>query len=162
MTTGGKKVLLIELEEFFGEDRKRINHAKTVLKYAELILKGESGDNGVVVASAILHDVGIKEAERKYGSSAGNLQEKEWPPIARKILEKNGGKPEFTEEVCRIIGNHHSPGKMDSLNFKILLDADLITNLKESNTDVNERIVKTKFFTETGRKLAARILLKDA
>ena len=161
MTSVGKEILLREMEEFFGGDIRRINHAKTVLKYAGLILKSEEGDEGVVAAAAILHDVGIREAERKYGFSAGDLQEKEGPPIARKILEKTGGKKEFIDEVCRIIGSHHSPGKIDSVNFRIILDADLITNLQEANVKVADTVIKTKFFTETGRKLAERVLLKE-
>jgi len=38
--------------------------------------------------------------------------------IARSIMEKLGIKESIIEDVCNIIGNHHSPGKIDTLNFK--------------------------------------------
>ena len=60
-----EKALLGKMIEYFGCDRKRINHAQEVLKRAKELLEREGGDNDVVVASAILHDIGLKECERK-------------------------------------------------------------------------------------------------
>ena len=74
---GIRQALLRELEDYFGDDRKRIEHAKKVLGYAEELLQKEHGDWHVVVPASILHDVGIKAAERKYGSASGSLQEKD-------------------------------------------------------------------------------------
>ena len=37
----------------------------------------------MVLSAAYLHDIGIKEAERKYQSSAAPYQEQEGPAIAR-------------------------------------------------------------------------------
>jgi len=106
-----KEKLLGQLKEYFGSDTKRINHARRVLDYAEDILRKEGGSWNIVVPAAILHDVGIKIAEQKYGSNAGHLQEKEGPPVAKKILLKLGFKKDEIEEICQIIGHHHSPGK---------------------------------------------------
>ena len=72
-----KDALLKELEEYFGPDTKRINHAKKVLGFAEELLQQEKADWHIVVPASILHDVGIKAAEKKYGSSAGHHQERE-------------------------------------------------------------------------------------
>ena len=76
----------------------------------------------VVRAAAVLHDIGIREAERKHGSSAGKYQEVEGPPIARRILEKLSVDPERdTTEVMaeylphfdrRFIGLIGSPDKI--------------------------------------------------
>jgi len=74
-----------------------------VLAYAEQILAGETADPRVVVPAAILHDIGIRQAEAKYGSGAGTYQEIEGPPIARPILQRAGIEPEVVEHVCRII-----------------------------------------------------------
>src|SRR3989338_5737007 len=76
-----KDKLIKKLEAYFGSDAKRINHAKNVMSFAEELLRKEKGDWHIVIPASILHDVGIKEAEAKYGSSAGHLQEKEGPPI---------------------------------------------------------------------------------
>ena len=59
----------------------------------------------MIKASAILHDVGIHEAERKYGSAAGKYQEIEGPPIAGEILKKSDIPSEAVEHICRIIAN---------------------------------------------------------
>lgn len=158
-----KEKLLKELEEYFGQDKKRIEHAKKVLNFSEELLKKEKGDRHIVIPAAILHDVGIKVAEEKYGSSAGNLQEKEGPEIARKMLLKVGLRKEDIEEICQIIGNHHSPGKIDTLNFKILYDSDLLVNLKDEfnladKVKLREKIPKI-FLTSEGKNLAEKIYL---
>ena len=123
--------ILKRMTEYFGEDKKRIYHAREVLRYAKELLKNEGGSNAVVISVAILHDIGIKECEMKYNSTNGQLQEKEGPPIAREILESLKIREEIIDEVCRIIASHHSPGEVNTLNFKILWDADWLVNLKD-------------------------------
>lgn len=156
-----KDKLIKELEAYFGSDLKRINHAKKVLDYAEELLRKEGGDWYIVVPAAILHDVGIKVAEEKYGSSAGDLQEKEGPEIAGKILLKLGFKKEEIKEICQIIRHHHSPGKVKSLNFQVVTDADWLVNLQDEpgNKDVLRKIINKVFVTQAGQELARKIYL---
>ncbi len=155
-----KERLLGELKEYFGADIKRINHARGVLGYAEEILRKEGGDWNIVVPAAILHDVGIKIAEEKYGLSAGNLQEKEGPPVAKKILLRLGFKKDEIQEICRIIRYHHSPGKINSLNFNLILDADWLVNLNEiKEKNKQEEIIKNVFTTETAKRIAKKVYL---
>lgn len=159
-----KQKLEKELEDYFGSDKKRINHAKTVLCHAEALLKKENADWHIVVPASFLHDVGIKQAERKYGSSAARYQEKEGPPVAREILLKLGFKKEDIDEICEIIAHHHSPGKIDTLNFKLLYDADWVTNLKDEVDTKDkarlEKIIDKVFLTDAGKELAKSIYLK--
>lgn len=158
-----KQKLIKELEEFFGDDKKRINHAKNVMHFAEDILKQEEGDWHIVIPASILHDIGIKEAEKKYGSSAGHYQEKEGPAIARKILLKLGLKKENIDEICKIIAYHHTPGKVDTQNFKVLYDADWLVNLKEEVGTKDKvklrKLIDEVFLTKTARELAEKIYL---
>ena len=84
--TPQKEHLIVAMKNIFSDDKKRISHALSVLEYAEYLHGIEGGDPNVVVAAAVLHDIGIREAERKYGSSAGIYQEIEGPPIARGIM----------------------------------------------------------------------------
>lgn len=123
--------LIREMENYFGKDQRRINHAKKVLRYAEEMLDREGGDPEVVTAAAILHDIGIHAAEKKYGSNAGKYQEIEGPPIAKKILQKIDFPPGKIDEVLQIIACHHSPGVVRTQNFKILYDADCRVNREE-------------------------------
>jgi len=158
--------LLKELENYFGADTKRINHAKNVLAFAEELLKNEKADWHIVIPASILHDVGIKVAEEKYGSSAGNFQEKEGPEVARKILLKEGLKKADIEEICQIIAHHHTPGKINTQNFKVLYDADWLVNLKDE-IDIKDKtklgqIIDKVFLTVSGKELARQVYLDTA
>ncbi|MBC7190410.1 HD domain-containing protein, partial [Candidatus Aerophobetes bacterium] len=126
-----KEKLLEKIEEFFGKDRKRIEHAKNVMRFAQKLLEKEKGDWHIVIPASILHDVGIKVTEERYHLQDAFYQEKEGPPIARKILLELGFKKEDIEKICEIIAFHHSPGKINSQNFKIVYDADMLENLQE-------------------------------
>ncbi|VBB07028.1 Hypothetical protein LUCI_2272 [Lucifera butyrica] len=149
-----------QLERHFGSDRKRINHALKVLAYAEKIMCGEnvSADlRKVITITALLHDVGIKPAEEKYHSSAGNYQEIEGPPVARQIMRQAGEPDPVMERVAYIIGGHHTPSKNDGLDFQIILEADLLVNIEEEQLDQLPglaAIIAKNFKTAAGTRLA--------
>jgi HD superfamily phosphodiesterase len=161
-----KDRVAIEMKRYFRQDFKRIGHASRVARYAEQIGKLEQANLAVVLTAAYLHDIGIKEAERKYQSTAAKYQEEEGPPIAKEILSELGANEELIEEVCDIIGHHHHPREEESGNFKSVYDADLITNLEEkqkmdpSDTETLKNVLDKSFLTEAGRKLAERVLLQ--
>lgn len=146
------------MQELFGGDSRRIEHAMNVLSYAEQILAHEPGSREVVVAAAILHDIGIHEAERKHGSAAGKYQEIEGPPIAREIMRRLGYGEASVDHVCRIIANHHSAGDIDTPEFRIVWDADWLVNLpgEHANTPPAKlrRLISRIFRTATGRTIA--------
>jgi hypothetical protein len=151
----------VAMEEYFGSDARRIDHALRVTAFAERLLEHEPGDRELVLATALLHDIGIREAERKYGSSAGNLQEVEGPPVARAILVGLGYDEPFVAEVCAIIASHHSPGEVETDNFRIIWDADWLVNLwEECDLGDREKIKRTigkTFMTGTGKRVAEEI-----
>ncbi|MDO8784768.1 MAG: HD domain-containing protein [Syntrophales bacterium] len=160
-----KDRVAIEMKRYFKQDFKRIGHATKVARYADEIFKEEGGDPAVIMSAAYLHDIGIKEAERKYQSTAARYQEEEGPPIAREILSRLGAGEELIEEVCDIVGHHHHPKPQETINFKVLYDADLIVNMEEDRKDGPADIEKLNtligkaFLTEGGRKLAKSVLL---
>ncbi|MBI4303290.1 MAG: HD domain-containing protein [Chloroflexi bacterium] len=161
-----KSALIREMEAYFGQDTKRINHAHRVTEYAEKLLKEEHGDYSIVIAAAVLHDIGIHAAEQKYSSTAGKYQELEGPPIAREILSRLGFKPEQIKEICEIIAHHHSPGEVHTQNFKILYDADWLVNLgDEFDTSDKTRLelaIDRLFLTSSGKALAREVYLSKA
>ena len=61
--------IMRDMIRYFEGDVKRINHALKVFCFASLISK-ESGtderEDLIVGITALLHDIGIKEAERKF------------------------------------------------------------------------------------------------
>jgi len=160
-----REKLIEEMKTIFGDDQKRIEHALAVLDYAEQIQNVEGGDPLIVRAAAILHDIGIHEAEYKYGSSAGKYQEIEGPLIAEEILKKYDISAEAIEHICRIIANHHSAKDIDTIEFRIVWDADWLVNIptefaNASNEKLQEIIDKT-FKTDEGRRIAAELFVKS-
>ena len=159
-----KNRVAIEVKKYFDKDFKRIGHATKVARYAEQIAKTEGGHLGIVLCAAYLHDIGIKNAEKKYNSNAPKYQELEGPPVARQILEKLNAKKELTDEVCDIVAHHHHPRENETNNFKCLYDADMIVNLsdevKEGNLSLETALkrVKNNMFTETGKNIAEKVL----
>ncbi|MBW1916863.1 MAG: HD domain-containing protein [Deltaproteobacteria bacterium] len=161
-----KDRVAIAMKRYFGQDFRRINHARRVARYAEEIGKNEQGNMAVILCAAYLHDIGIKESERKYRSPSARYQEQEGPPVARQILEQLGARAELIYEVCDIIGHHHHPRPEETVNFKALYDADLIVNLEEQQEKApvdRDRLaarIDKAFLTDSGRALARRVLLK--
>lgn len=153
-----KDRLIEELKIYFGDDKKRITHAMKVMHLAEELLKKERGDFHIVIPASILHDVGIKISERKYGTEDGHLQEREGPSVAKKILLKVGLRREDIDEICEIIAHHHSPGRVNTINFKILYDADQIVNLREKmegkTRDELMHMIENTFLTDSGKEMA--------
>lgn len=136
--------------EYFDGDVKRINHAIKVHGFAKSLaeLEGISDEKLLVLeVAAVLHDIGIKESERKYSSSAGNYQELEGPLVAWDILQEFNLNKEFLDRVSYLIGNHHTYNKIDDIDFQVLVEADFIVNIFEDCLDKEKaRIIKDKYF----------------
>jgi HD superfamily phosphohydrolase YqeK len=156
----------IEVKRYFRRDFKRIGHAGRVAIYAEEIGQEEGGDMSIILTAGYLHDIGIKDAQEKHGSSDARYQEKEGPRVAREILNGIGARDELIDEVCDIIGHHHHPGPDETMNFKVVYDADLIANMEEKQKEGHSDAVKTAeiirdgFLTKAGRRLAKEVLMK--
>jgi HD superfamily phosphohydrolase YqeK len=161
-----KDRVAIEMKRYFRRDFKRIGHAGRVAIYAEEIGQEEGGDMSIILTAAYLHDIGIKDAQEKHGSSDARYQEKEGPRVAREILNGIGARDELIDEVCDIIGHHHHPGPDETMNFKVVYDADLIANMEEKQKEGHSDAVKTAeiirdgFLTKAGRRLAKEVLMK--
>lgn len=154
-----------EMISYFQNDVRRINHALKVLSLAQLIAADQSFDektDEIIAYTAILHDIGIKAAERKYNSTAGTYQEQEGPPIAKEILTKLNIPGDIIDRVCYIVGNHHSYSKIDGLDFQIIVEADFLVNIFEDNMEktVVESILKKVFRTEAGERLLRKMYLE--
>lgn len=154
-----------EMRNVFGADRRRVSHSLAVLENARAILDAEGGDPFVIRAAALLHDIGILDAERKHASSAGRWQELEGPPIARRVLEAMEIAPDTIKHVCRIVGSHHSGNDIDTQEFRAVWDADWLVNIPEEMPDAGKeklaRLVKRVFRTTAGRDLARQRFLSD-
>lgn len=137
-------------------DPKRIQHFVKVYEFAKYIGKGEKLDEKTyktLKLAAIVHDIGIHKAEKKYGQCGGKLQEKEGPPEAEKLLKKLGADWEIIDRVCYLVGHHHTYTEIDGLDYQILIEADFLVNLYEDGVD--QKAVRAAydriFKTDTGR-----------
>ena len=153
---------IVEMTGVFGNDRKRIDHAVKVFGYATAIAEMESMDprtREVLAISSILHDIGIKECERKYNNSSWECQEIEGPPMARDILAQLGVNEDIIERVCFIIGHHHSFEYIDDLDFQVLVEADFIVNAseKELDRDTVMDFAEKYFRTVSGKKILGKM-----
>ena len=66
--------------EYYAGDSRRVHHFLKVHSFAKLIAEIENMDPGeqeVLEIAALTHDIGIKNAELKYGYNNGRLQEQE-------------------------------------------------------------------------------------
>ncbi len=134
-------------------DVRRINHAIKVYFFAVNIAEEEACDIdtfNTIVYAAILHDIGIHEAEKKYGSSAGKFQEIEGPSVAKDLIKDIELKEEIKNRIFYLIGNHHTYDKIDGIDFQILVEADFLVNIyedeisRESIKSIKNKIFKTK------------------
>jgi putative nucleotidyltransferase with HDIG domain len=122
------------LVDFFEDDFRRIEHALAVLKEAEALLENRSDcDGDVMLAAALLHDVGIKPSERELGYNDGKTQERYGPPVVRELLEKIDFPPSSIQKVAEMVGNHHSPSCYDYPELQVLKEADRIVNRRENS-----------------------------
>ncbi len=139
---------------YFQDDVRRINHALKVYGFAHALvgLEGLSARERLAVdLAAVLHDIGIKEAERKYNSSAGKYQEIEGPPIAKGIMDECRVETEIADRVCYLIGNHHSYHKIDGPDFQVLVEADFLVNIYEDEMSTNAiASIRNKYFKTAG------------
>ena len=146
--------VLSSMVSYFEKDVRRINHTLKVYGFAGAIMKGENlgaREALVVELSAVLHDIGIREAEKKYNSAAGKYQELEGPPVAKALLAEAGIDSEIAERVCYIVGNHHSYGKIGGIDFQILVEADFLVNIFEEGLGSAEiKSIRNKYFKTCG------------
>ncbi|MVB10952.1 hypothetical protein CAFE_16530 [Caprobacter fermentans] len=148
--------LISEMIRYNAGDPRRIHHALKVYAFSKAIGGEERlspAQRKILEAAAVLHDIGIHESERKYGSSAGRYQELEGPPAARELLKPFDLPTEFTDRVCYLIGHHHTYDGIDGIDYQILVEADFLVNLYEDGCtrEAARSALERVFKTETGK-----------
>ena len=154
------------MEDYFGVDARRIAHAQAVAGHARDLLAFIEADPVLTMTVAYLHDIGIHEAERRHGSTAGNFQELEGPSIARRLLEALQAPTDLVERTITIVGRHHTRNGVDAAEFRILWDADALVNFAEALSGKTpaeiEPILRRHMVTEAGYRAARRMFLSGA
>lgn len=155
-------ILKGEMVKYYAGDPARVHHFLKVHSFAKWIGE-EEGLNAdmleVLEAAAFVHDIGIKIAEEKYGSSTGHLQEKEGPAAAREMLEKCGYAEALVDRACYLVGHHHTYTNIDGADYQILVEADFLVNLFEGKKDREEvkYAYERIFRTDAGKRLCREV-----
>lgn len=155
--------LITAMITYFQKDPKRINHFIKVHSYAKLICEMENIDSQtsqIIELVAIVHDIGIKNSEEKYGSSSGKYQQIEGPPEAEKMLNEIGIDHDIVNRICWLIAHHHTYDDIVDIDHQVLVEADFLVNgYEESMTASAINSIKNKIFkTESGKLLLKTIL----
>ena len=116
--------LLTEKLMYFNQnDPKRIQHFIKVHRFAQLIGRMERLDahtQFITECAALVHDVGIRPVEEKYGCSTGKLQEQEGPAYARRMLGELSLNAADIARVCYLVA-HRLPFLFPSWFFLLIL-----------------------------------------
>ncbi len=150
--------LIEAMISYYTGDPKRIQHFLKVYEFAKIIGEETGLDEErqhILETAAIVHDIGIKVAEEKYGNCAGPLQEKEGPVVAGPMLEELGYDKEIIDRVCYLVGHHHTYTDIDGDDYQILVEADFLVNLFEDNANMDaiQNAYDRIFRTEAGKKI---------
>lgn len=150
--------LIEEMVGYYSGDPKRIQHFLKVYQFAKLIGEQEELDEQTrftLETAAIVHDIGIRNAEEKFGQCNGKLQEQEGPPEAEKLLAALGYDENVINRVSYLVGHHHTYTNVDGMDYRILLEADFLVNIYEDGLDKEAvlSVLENVFRTETGIRL---------
>lgn len=156
--------LFASMTDYFQGDKKRIFHFTKVFTLAGLIGGLEQLDENelfILRAAALVHDIGIKPSEKKYGSCTGKQQELEGPPVAEKMLSELSFPQEVISRVSYLVAHHHTYDNIDGRDYQILVEADLIVNMEEDGLSKAAVIscIDKVFKTNSGAKLCKAIFL---
>ena len=151
--------LALAMIDYNNGDPKRIQHTTKVHAYASMIGKCEGLDEEtqfILESAALVHDIGIRASEKKYGHQSGKLQEQEGPAVARELLMRLGGfTDQQIERICWLVGHHHTYHVCEDLDYQILIEADFLVNLYEDNESPNaiRAVGKNIFHTQSGTRM---------
>ncbi len=150
--------LFFSMLEYEAGNAKRIQHFIKVHSLALRIGIAEGLDEETLFlleAAALVHDIGIKPSEEKYGSGAGQYQEAEGPPLARAMLERLQYPKAVIDRVCYLVGRHHTYSKIDGIDYQILVEADFLVNMFEGGVEGSEirSVYKNIFRTAAGKRI---------
>jgi predicted RNA-binding Zn-ribbon protein involved in translation (DUF1610 family) len=150
------------MTQHFGGAAERIDRAKKVAGYAELILAEEpAADPNVVFAAAVLLTVGETNAQADRASASPDQVKNECPSAVPEILKTLGYADDFIAEVCGIITGDSR--LRDRMNFQIVHDAALLADSEEHRIRTAAAPLDdpflASFLTETARRFAEKRVL---
>ena len=156
--------ILADMVEHEQGQPKHIQHFLKVHAFARYIGQKEQLDEKTLFTlelAALVHDIGINPSLAKYHSSAGQYQQIEGPPLARRMLARYDIANDMIERGCYLVAHHHTYTQLEGLDYRILVEADFLVNLYEDQSSVHaiQTALSRYFTTETGRWLLQTMFL---
>ena len=136
----------------------RIQHFLKVHSFCRYIGMEEGLDEATLrrlELAAVVHDIGIRPSEEKFGKHDGPIQEREGVEPARQLLRGIGVEEAAAERIAFLVGHHHTLTGVDGIDWQILLEADFLVNSQENAMPLSaiRRAEETFFRTESGKWL---------
>ncbi len=165
------------LNKYLSNSEYRWKHTLRVAQFGKLIAENEAAEIEITLAACLLHDVAWFDTNADNSRDHGRLGSE----IAKTVLENLGYGVEQIESICYAIASHVDDDNPDTLEAKILSDADNIDRFgpyrvlqwcfadiedyDKLTAKLNERIhrledyrKKNPLFTTTGQQLFAEQL----
>jgi len=155
--------LIQEVKGQFEGDQTRLARALTVFQHARELLSREGGDPRIVLAAALLVELAVDEpaptppsAEKPTPRAAGLAK-------SRQILASAGLEEDTVECVLRILESCRTDQELDTIEFRVVCDADTLANLPEQNRhddpDKLREMLTKRLRTGAGRSRAKALFL---
>ena len=165
------------LDRYLSNAEYRWNHTLRVTQFGKVIAENEAADVELIVAACLLHDVAWFDTNADNSREHGRIGAEK----ARPVLKSLGYKKAQIENICYSVATHVDEDNPDTLEAKILSDADNvdrfgpyrilqwcfadIEDYDKLATKLSERIhrlehyrEKNPLFTPTGQQLFAEQL----
>ena len=121
--------------EFYRGNIRDIDHFLKVWAMAKTIGELEGLDRHtqeILELAAVVHDISCPLCREKYGNTNGKNQELESPPLVEAFFEGLPVGRGDVERISWLAAHHHTYTDVDSLDHRILLEADFLVNAGES------------------------------
>ncbi len=161
MTTSDAAEKMIK---FYKGNQEDINHFLKVWSFARIIGESENLDEKTLHTlelTAIVHDISCPLCREKYGNTDGRHQEKESEALVKAFFEGTDIEGETLSHISWLVCHHHTYTNINSIDYRILLEADYLVNAGE-NKHERARIISFRdnvFRTKMGIRLLEDIYL---
>jgi len=144
--------LIQQVKEAFGADPARVGRSLRVFHYARELASKEGGDPRVVLAAALLLGAGPAVPGPRTSAPAAA------PSQARQILQQIAADEDTIRRVCQIVESHQAGEQADSIEFRIVQDADTLASVAAEgppdDPDTLQSALHSRLHTEAAREKA--------
>jgi len=174
--------LIRAIKDEFDTQQGRIAKALAVFRQASELLSKEGGDPRIILAAALLLEIGIDKPGHVAGSDDvvagpadvvaglltephGGVRDPRRTPTARvrQILEEIGLDQDSTDCVCHILDGRRMGKQLDTVEFRVVADSEFLAKLAAAkdaggNPDRLLELAEGRLKTESGKQRARRLL----